>query len=98
LTRIGDFACLKCSTTGTWVDFKTQWQQLRSRFKHRISFHFFISAVFHRTNCPKINTPSILLSDEERQIWEQSEAIQDKDTEFIQAILARYGFTEVKLM
>ncbi len=33
----GDFACSKCSTTGTWVDFKAQWEHLRTRFI-RISF------------------------------------------------------------
>lgn len=28
---IGDFVCLKCSTNGTWIDFKTQWEHLRTR-------------------------------------------------------------------
>ncbi|CAF3188867.1 unnamed protein product [Rotaria sp. Silwood2] len=73
----GEFACLKCSTNGTWADFKTQWQHFRTR-----------------TYCPKLNTPSILLSDKELQIWEQSKAIQDKDRELVDAILSRYGFTE----
>ncbi|CAF5194034.1 unnamed protein product, partial [Rotaria magnacalcarata] len=27
----GDFACLKCATSGTWEDFKSQLQNLRSR-------------------------------------------------------------------
>ncbi|CAF4930261.1 unnamed protein product, partial [Rotaria sp. Silwood1] len=73
----GDFACLKCSTNGTWIDFKTQWQHFKTR-----------------TYCPKANTSSILLSDKELEIWEQSKTIEDNDKEFIDTILSRYGFTE----
>jgi hypothetical protein len=50
---------------------------------------------FHRTNCPKVSPSSNLLSDKDRQIWDQSEAIQDKDKELIEVISTRYGFTEV---
>lgn len=32
LYLVGDFACSKCSTTGTWKDFKSQWEHIRSRF------------------------------------------------------------------
>lgn len=32
---IGDFACSKCPSTGTWEDLKNQWQDLRSRSDHR---------------------------------------------------------------
>jgi hypothetical protein len=65
-----------------------------------IYIKFFLSSVvfFPRTNCPKVTPPSILLSDEERKIWEQSEAIQDKNRELIEAILSRYGFTEVNFL
>ncbi|CAF1196675.1 unnamed protein product [Rotaria sordida] len=73
----GDFACLKCSTNGTWSDFKNQWQHFLSR-----------------KYCPKADTPSILLCDKEREIWEQSKTIQDNDKELVDAILSRYGFTE----
>ena len=51
--------------------------------------------LFIRTNCPKVNPPTILLSDEERKIWEQAEVINEKNTELVEAILSRYGFTEV---
>ncbi|CAF3530129.1 unnamed protein product [Adineta steineri] len=73
----GDFVCSKCSTTGTWLDFKTQWPHLKSRI-----------------NCPKVTTAAIQLPDKQRIIWEQSQAIQDKDKELLEVILARYGFTE----
>ncbi|CAF5093677.1 unnamed protein product, partial [Rotaria sp. Silwood1] len=46
------------------------------------------------TYCPKANTSSILLSDKELEIWEQSKTIEDNDKEFIDTILSRYGFTE----
>jgi len=56
---------------------------------------FFSFTVFlHRTNCPKVTSSSILLSDEENKIWEQAEAIQDNNTELVEAILSRYGFTD----
>jgi hypothetical protein len=59
-------------------------------FLHRIF------SLFDRMNCPKLTPPAILLSDEEQKIWEQAEVIQEKNTELVEAILARYGFTEVK--
>jgi len=90
-----DFACSRYSTTGTWLDFKTQWQHLRTRF---LVYYIIIHYLFvYRTNCPKMNTPLILLTDEQRQIWDKSESIQDKDQELIDAILARYEFNEVPM-
>ncbi|UJR09003.1 hypothetical protein I4U23_013253 [Adineta vaga] len=73
----GDFACSKCSTTGTWTDFTTQWQHLKSR-----------------TTCPKVNTVPVQLSNEDQKIWEQSQIIQEKDKDLIEALLTRYGFNE----
>jgi hypothetical protein len=96
--EIGDFACSKCSTTGTWLDFKTQWEHLRTRFNYFYYFLHLIRCFFHRTNCPKATTPTNLLSDKERNIWEQSLTIQENDKELIEAILTRYGFTEVKFI
>ncbi len=64
----------------------------------KINFFLLSTIFFDRTNCPKLTPPSILLSNEEHKIWEQSEAIQDKNIELVEAILARYGFTEVNFL
>ena len=58
-------------------------------------FHGMFSELL-RNNCPKLTTPANLLSNEERKLWDESEVIQNQNTELVQAILARYGFTEVK--
>lgn len=46
-------------------------------------------------NCPKVNAPSIHLSDEQEIIWNESKPIDQLDQPFIEAILTRYGFDEV---
>lgn len=51
--------------------------------------------MLYRTYCPKADTQSVLLSDKEQDMWEQSRAISDQDKELVDAILSRYGFTEV---
>lgn len=52
---------------------------------------------FSRTSCPKTAPPPVLLSREEQKIWDESEPIHDQNTELVQAILAKYGFTEVTI-
>ena len=50
---------------------------------------------FSRSNCPKTTALPVLLSQQEQKIWDESEPIHDQNTELVQAILAKYGFTEV---
>ena len=47
-----------------------------------------------RVNCPKIGSPSNQLSENEQNLWDQSEVIQESNHEQVEAILSRFDFQE----